>query len=167
MTEIKDSGTRQEFETGSVRDMSEGKGRFDLIPYLPQERLAQHYEAGIKKYGERNWEKGQPLKNFLDSAERHLLKFMSGNRDEDHLSASVWNNYGYQWTENEIIEGRLPYSLTKDLQPKLLKYIDDKIEERLKVIDDEQSGKAILEGWEKLFGGLQYREPVHFGFVRI
>ena len=108
MSVIKDSGERREFETGSVRDMAEGKGRFDLIPYLPQENLAKHYEAGIKKYGERNWEKGQPLQAFLDSGLRHFLKFMSGARDEDHLSASVWNNYGYQWTENEIIEGRLP-----------------------------------------------------------
>lgn len=29
---IKDSGERREFETGAVRDMSEGKGRFDLMP---------------------------------------------------------------------------------------------------------------------------------------
>lgn len=162
---IKDSGTRQEFETGSVRDMSAGKGRFDLIPYLPQEKLAQHYEAGIEKYGERNWEKGQPLKNFLDSANRHLLKFMNGARDEDHLSASVWNQYGYQWTENEIIEGRLPYSLTKDLQPELLKYIDDEIENRVKYI--EISGSSILKEWEAIFGGRVYREPTHFGFLRI
>ena len=30
--EILDSGERREFSTGSVRDMSEGKGRFDLTP---------------------------------------------------------------------------------------------------------------------------------------
>ena len=30
--EIKDSGQRQTFETGSVRDVSEGKGRCDLLP---------------------------------------------------------------------------------------------------------------------------------------
>lgn len=29
---IKDSGNRQEFETGAVRDMQEGKGRCDLLP---------------------------------------------------------------------------------------------------------------------------------------
>lgn len=29
---IKDSGERREFETGAVRDMAEGKGRFDLMP---------------------------------------------------------------------------------------------------------------------------------------
>ena len=32
MAELKDSGTRQEFETGAVRDVSEGKGRCDLLP---------------------------------------------------------------------------------------------------------------------------------------
>ena len=30
--EIKDSGQRREFETGSVRDVAEGKGRCDLLP---------------------------------------------------------------------------------------------------------------------------------------
>ena len=30
--EIKDSGTRREFETGAVRDVAEGKGRCDLLP---------------------------------------------------------------------------------------------------------------------------------------
>lgn len=29
---IQDSGTRQEFETGAVRDIQEGKGRCDLMP---------------------------------------------------------------------------------------------------------------------------------------
>jgi hypothetical protein len=29
---IKDSGDRTEFSTGAVRDMAEGKGRFDLMP---------------------------------------------------------------------------------------------------------------------------------------
>jgi hypothetical protein len=31
-TTIKDSGERRRFETGAVRDISEGKGRFDLLP---------------------------------------------------------------------------------------------------------------------------------------
>ena len=29
-TNIKDSGERRKFETGAVRDMAEGKGRFDF-----------------------------------------------------------------------------------------------------------------------------------------
>ena len=31
-TEIKDSGTRREFQSGAVRDIAEGKGRCDLLP---------------------------------------------------------------------------------------------------------------------------------------
>lgn len=30
--DIKDSGTRREFESGAVRDIAEGKGRCDLLP---------------------------------------------------------------------------------------------------------------------------------------
>ena len=31
-TTIKDSGERRKFESGAVRDISGGKGRFDLLP---------------------------------------------------------------------------------------------------------------------------------------
>ena len=88
---IKDSGTRREFETGAVRDMQEGKGRCDLLPPLALLRLARHFEAGAFKYGERNWEKGIPLSSFIDSALRHMLKYMAGETDEDHLVAAAWN----------------------------------------------------------------------------
>ena len=37
---IKDSGERTKFETGAVRDMHEGKGRFDLLPMCVLLRLA-------------------------------------------------------------------------------------------------------------------------------
>lgn len=32
MAELKDSGTRRQFESGAVRDIAEGKGRCDLLP---------------------------------------------------------------------------------------------------------------------------------------
>lgn len=38
--ELKDSGERREFSTGAVRDMAEGKGRFDLAPLLTLGKLA-------------------------------------------------------------------------------------------------------------------------------
>jgi hypothetical protein len=40
---VKDSGERQEFETGARRDTQEGKPRFGLIPPYPLRRLAMHY----------------------------------------------------------------------------------------------------------------------------
>ena len=110
-TDLQDSGSREEFSTGSVRDNGEGKGWFHLIPMLPLERLAQHYENGARKYEKDNWKKGQPLSRYYDSAMRHLLKWKEGWTDEDHLSAAMWNIAALVWTENEIREGRLPEEL--------------------------------------------------------
>lgn len=60
--------------------------------------LAKHYEAGAKKYGEHNWEKGIPVHCYIDSAVRHLLKFLRGDDDEPHDRAFVWNVVGAIWT---------------------------------------------------------------------
>ena len=43
---IKDSGNRTEFETGAVRDIQQGKGRFDLMPLDVMENLLWAYERG-------------------------------------------------------------------------------------------------------------------------
>ena len=101
---IKDSGNRTEFETGAVRDMAEGKGRCDLLPPLALLRLARHFEAGAEKYGDRNWEKGIPLHSFIDSAIRHVLRYMAGHDDEDHLCAAAWNLMCAMETEEKMPE---------------------------------------------------------------
>lgn len=98
---LKDSGNRREFETGAVRDMQEGKGRCDLLPACALLRLAKHYEAGARKYEDRNWEKGIPISVMVDSAMRHLLKYMDGQTDEDHLAAVAWNILGAMWMEEK------------------------------------------------------------------
>ena len=98
---IKDSRERTTFESGAVRDMHEGKGRFDLIPMCVLIRLAKHYENGCIKYGEHNWEKGIPAHSFADSAMRHFVKYMDGQNDEDHLIATIWNLFGLAWTEEK------------------------------------------------------------------
>lgn len=108
---IVDSGKRQEFNTGSVRDTREGKGRFDLLPPYAITRLAQHFENGAVKYGDRNWEKGQPLSRYLDSALRHLFKYLGGSREEDHLAAVAWNALAFIETEYRIGQDRLPKEL--------------------------------------------------------
>jgi hypothetical protein len=53
---IQDSGQRQKFDTGSQRDIRDGKGRYDLLPCKAIRRLAQHFEGGAEKYDSRNWE---------------------------------------------------------------------------------------------------------------
>ena len=99
--EIKDSGTRRQFDTGAVRDMQEGKGRMDLLPWCAVLRVAKHFEAGAVKYGDRNWERGIPLSSFMDSAARHIAKYMDGQDDEDHLCAAAWNLLCALWTEEK------------------------------------------------------------------
>lgn len=54
---IKDSGTRQEFETGAVRDVAEGKGRCDLLPldivrgfYNPADPKTHSFFLGLNDY---------------------------------------------------------------------------------------------------------------------
>ena len=110
-TKVQDSGKREEFPTGSVRDTRVGKGRFDLISPIALKRLAQHYENGAVKYGERNWEKGQKLSRYLDSAMRHLNDFSGGCRKEDHLSAVAWNVFALIHTEEMASKGKLPKEL--------------------------------------------------------
>lgn len=98
---LQDSGERRGFETGAVRDMQAGKGRCDLLPACALLRLAKHYEAGANKYADRNWEKGIPISVMVDSAMRHLLKYMDGQTDEDHLTAVAWNILGAMWMEEK------------------------------------------------------------------
>ena len=88
---LKDSGERRQFETGAVRDRAVGKGRFDLLSTQMLMRLARHYEAGSIKYSDRNWENGMPFSVYVDAAMRHLVKYIAGWNDEDHLAAAIWN----------------------------------------------------------------------------
>lgn len=88
---IKDSGTRREFDSGALRDIQEGKGRFDLCPWVAIWEVAKHCENGAKKYGEHNVDKGIPIHSFIDSAFRHLAKYVDGWTDEPHLVAAAWN----------------------------------------------------------------------------
>lgn len=88
---IADSGNRREFSTGAVRDMAGGKGRMDLLPWTAIMEVSKHCERGAVKYGEHNVDKGIPVHSFIDSAARHLGKYIEGWEDEPHLVAAAWN----------------------------------------------------------------------------
>lgn len=88
---IADSGNRREFDTGAVRDIQEGKGRMDLLPWAAIMEISKHCENGAKKYGEHNVDKGIPTNSLCDSAARHLAKYLDGWEDEPHLLAAAWN----------------------------------------------------------------------------
>ena len=77
--------------------------------------VAKHYEAGAKKYDERNWEKGIPLHCYIDSAVRHYLKHLRGDVDEPHDRAFLWNLLGALWTEENYPElNDLPFAKDKE-----------------------------------------------------
>ena len=91
-----DSGERTQFfdKDGNaigVRDMHEGKGRFDLLPLNAVWAVAKHCERGALKYGEHNVDKGIPVHSLFDSAIRHAFKWFLGWDDEPHLEAACWN----------------------------------------------------------------------------
>lgn len=107
----KDSGDRVEFDTGSRRDSQDGKGRFDLLPIEAVTRWAQLLERGAAKYGENNWQLGQPYSRVRSSMLRHAMQAAAGHTDEDHLAAVIFNAAALITFEERIARGELPASL--------------------------------------------------------
>lgn len=91
----------EKFETGAVRDTG-GKGRMDLLPMCALIRVSKHMEDALTHYPERNWEKGLPMHSMIDSALRHLAKYVDGMTDEDHLCAAATNLLMAMWTEEKL-----------------------------------------------------------------
>lgn len=110
--ETKDSGKRQEFNTGMVRDTQEGKPRYDLIiPINCKEplikRWAELMARGAIKYSARNWEKAstvEELERFKSSAWRHFVQYMMGEDDEDHCAAICFNLQGIEYVKERLRE---------------------------------------------------------------
>lgn len=60
--------------------------------------VSKHFEEGAKKYGDSNWQKGIPVRCYIDSAVRHYLKYLRGDKDEPHDRAFYWNLMCAIWT---------------------------------------------------------------------
>lgn len=81
----------------------------DLLPMCALMRVARHMEdaiapdpeTGLPHYPERNWEQGLPMHSMIDSAFRHLMKYVDGQTDEDHLCAAATNLLMAMWTEEK------------------------------------------------------------------
>lgn len=109
-------------KSGAVRSSNEGKGRFDLLSVWGLIRLSKHYQQGVLsgKYPPRNWESGMPISRYLDSAMRHLVKYLGGDRGEDHLAAAAWNIFAIMDHEERIERGMLDPELN-DMPPPVFK----------------------------------------------
>jgi len=114
MTRItKDSGKRSEYESGMVRDTEDGKARFDLlfplgVPYHEQmlTRFADLMTRGAEKYDARNWEMArgeEELARYRSSALRHLIQWATGETDEDHAAAVMFNIMAGEFVASKIL----------------------------------------------------------------
>lgn len=98
---VTDTEARMVFEGGGMREPQDGKPRFDLllpegVPFAEQflTRFAVHMTKGAAKYEDRNWEKfsdKEALERAKASALRHIMQWLSGETDEDHAAAVVFN----------------------------------------------------------------------------
>lgn len=108
---MKDSGKRQQFNTGAVRDTAEDKPRVDLISPFAQWREGIWLMQGAKNYKERNWEKGIPIARCIASLERHIQQYKMGDTSEDHMAA-IRTNAGFIIHFEEMVKrGLLPKEL--------------------------------------------------------
>lgn len=94
---IKKGLNEQTFSTGAVRSACDEngnrKGRMDLLPWEAIRLLSIHCENGVVEAGhaEHNVDLGIPQHSLIDSATRHIAKYLSGWKDEDHLVSAAWN----------------------------------------------------------------------------
>ena len=110
----KDSGARQEYKSGMIRDLQEGKPRYDLCIPLEGEtmltRWAELMGRGAEKYGERNWEKAnsqQELDRFKASAFRHFIQwFNNKNPEEDHGAAIFFNVQCAEYVKDKLTKSK-------------------------------------------------------------
>ena len=101
----KDSGKREEFVTGMMRDTQDDKPRYDLLDRAFLKRWAELMARGAKKYGEENWRKAatdKELSRFRSSATRHLFQWLEGDETEDHAAAIAFNVAGAEMVREKL-----------------------------------------------------------------
>lgn len=102
---VKDSGARQQFASGSVRDTAEGKIKWSRITFGPMmRRWAQHLTTAEAKYpdvapGVPNFSlisTDEELVRYKESAFRHFMSWFFDETDEDHAAAVMFNLNGVE-----------------------------------------------------------------------
>ena len=110
---VKDSGVREEYANGFVRDTEDGKYDYarilrieglHLIPIEALERWGAHMVKGAEKYGEDNWKQARgpiAIGRFLRSLCRHVVQYIRKDRTEDHAAAVCFNVWAAELTPEE------------------------------------------------------------------
>jgi hypothetical protein len=115
---VKDSGARQEFSSGMVRDTTAGKADVALVFNGPMlDRWAEHLTKGAAKYpdvapGVPNWTLAdgvEELVRFRKSAARHFRQWLRGDTDEDHAAATFFNINGAEYVLAKMRDAECPF----------------------------------------------------------
>lgn len=83
-------GSTVRFATGAVRSSDAEATRYDLISPIGLDAVARTCAEGAAKYSDFNWEAGMPVHDLLNHALRHIYRYLSGDRSEDHLPHAAW-----------------------------------------------------------------------------
>lgn len=97
----------REFSTGAIRDNDDTKEDYiETISWSAFKRYAQYMTGKKSKYGQGNFKKGIPIESYEQSLVRHIQKYMANKyeggdveKDEDHLSAILFNVFGIMHEE--------------------------------------------------------------------
>lgn len=108
---FEDSGEKEVFESGAVRDDASDKPRMELISPFAEVRLGNHLRRGAEKYAPRNWEAGMPFNRCIASLKRHLAAYQLCDDSEDHLAAIMANSMFLSHYETMVAVGSLPKEL--------------------------------------------------------
>ena len=107
--ETKDSGERESYRSGMVRDVADNKVDYSLIYDGPMfERWAGLLDRGAKKYAKRNWMLScgdAEYNRFRESAFRHFIQWFRGDTDEDHAAAVMFNLNGAEYVKEVMANG--------------------------------------------------------------
>jgi hypothetical protein len=107
----KDSGARQQFESGMVRDVTTGKIEWHRTSDGPMhKRWAELLTRGNVKYpdvepGVPNWTLANgdaERARFKQSAYRHFMQWYRDEIDEDHAAAVFFNINGYEYVKERL-----------------------------------------------------------------
>lgn len=108
---IKDSGERQEFDSGMVRDTEQDKVDYTHTAQGPMlYRWAMHCTRGNAKYpdpelGKPNWMRAKGMAEYLRfkaSAFRHFMAWFMGVHDEDHAAGVFFNINGAEYVKTNM-----------------------------------------------------------------
>lgn len=105
---VKHEGEELIFSTGMRRNTSTGKPNYALIDLTFLTRLAEHLTKGAEIHGKNNWRLActeEELDRFKESSFRHLVQWLKGDIDEDHMAAVCFNLMCAEYVKDRLSNG--------------------------------------------------------------